>query len=1011
MTSPDRPRYASYPDSLGDYIFLAAPPNGDQEALFLSWLPDLYTRATILAADFEKQFHASAGDPPKAPVERTSFSSLPDIEEAAGIITAADVEELDDIGGSGGSDPLQRVVESEQQEQCDGNGRLGNLTPDNSLALVSGPLPADFERKLPTSTPRQTLEDFSTDVKVRETPLPNAIDAMIDAMRENAIKNMLREAETVSQASSRSNGDESPARAENAREISSCGASDREKTSDVVAEHFSNTDPAVACPMPEPSNSYSTAPESQTMNEQTSLHVMAEPETVATSPERPETSSGSPDCHHSSVEPVSPSPKIMQKTSAMAIDNLAVEHKAITCEPPAPPHETLENKKLFLETSPARDKLPAGPADGLNATLPMENRQVPFEFDTKDVPATSIENQRILLMDAHGSRDSAKRVMAEDDQPSIKLDSEEVTAEPAERPLLVCSPGRGLRDSDVNPTAESGNEEMTATPTKLAPLFSSPGRGPRHSDVSIVAEGIQVPLESEIRDVALAARAERPLVASLPTGLLPSAAVSTKAKPPTSIPASLLRTTPFSKWFGDTSLDDETSTDSALLASIEDQSFDLLADDPDFSPQGHPLVPSPASDDGFRALRSIVPPNENYSSQRSFTMDGEDCPTSEATFKPAAIAEAHNENQSACSGNMYADVRPRYSDGDTSTAKLESLAEPPAKETRLSENIPPSQSRIPAPALPTSSPRRSFLPAPTASSTRLLRPRKERAKKLEETLREIQEKKASLMALTETAHATEGASSSTATPSDTDGASLGTPADLLTMPEEAIEALVERNHAINMVRRCAIKAMAVREMPAQSPTARLIQRMENRRRSNVPRVFTGGEGSSEDTGVANAGPGDEALGPIPPRKPSRLKWDENLISVIEFDRLQRTYLLSAAQEEDYDEGNNQVTSKRDVTPPASSQTTQARLPIKSALRPTPVPYERVLSPELRAVEVPVWKLPPDPDEDGAAEQNDIQIADPIEFLNSGLQGFRAVRGSARGRGTRGRRGGTGRGRK
>ncbi|KAI8589452.1 hypothetical protein BDZ88DRAFT_418242 [Geranomyces variabilis] len=1064
MTFPDRPVYANYPDSLGDYIFLAAPPDGDQEAQFLAWLPDLYTRATILAADFEKQFGTGAGHTSKLPAEEASFSSLPDIEEAAGIITAADVEELDDIGGSGGSDAVERFVQGEQQEQCDGSGHVEGSIFESKPERMSGPLAADFELKSLTSILPQSPEDVNAEFDALERPLPNerqsSMDAMIDAMRENAIKMMLRDAETVSQTSSRSNGEELPARTEKAQGNSPSGASDREEASDAVEER-SNTDAAVACPMPELPNSDSTEPDLQKLSAQTSPHVMTEPKTVATSLERPETSSESPStsvpcqnsraipdqfssiryCHDSSVEPVSPYLQSVPTPLATTptIVTPTAHHDSIT-------HMQLdssEKMEIPLKTPLLSDKPAVGPMSDVNASFPMEKSQGSVAVDLKDAPNTPIE-PRTILMPARSSRDSSEYLMEENDQASVKVgseeatvtlterpplaehDSEDVGVSPLKRPPLFSSPGCGLRDSDDKPTADNGSEEMSITPSERAPRISSPGRGLRDWDVDIVVESSRASVEIESKNLTHATPLKRPLVFSLPTGESLSSSVSTKGKLSISASPSSPRTIPTSKWFGDTSLDDEMSTDSALLTSIEDQSFDLLADDPDFSPQGHPVVRSPASDDGSSLLGSVVPREEiNGGGQRLFTSitNNDGYSTGEATLKPikpqetllqvsgsdvtqpqfAAMAGVKNEKQSACSGNLQGDLQPCALRGDTSPAKSMSLAESPAKETRLSENIPPTQSRIPAPSQSTSSPRRSFLPAPTASSSRLLRPRKERAKKLEEALRDIQEKKASLMALAEAAHAGEEAVSSTTTPSTTNDASLNTAADLLTMPEEAVEALVERNHAINMVRRCVLKEIAVRTMPAQSPTARLMQRMENRRRSNVPRVFTGGEGSSEDAGVANTAPGDEALAPVPSRIPSRLKWDEHLISVVEFDPHQKTAMLSSA-DEDY-----QVTNKRDVTPPASSHTIQVCQPMKSALRPVPVPYERVSSPELRQVEVPVWKLPPDPDEHAVGDA-EIQIADPVEFLTSGLQGRGASRGAARGRGTRGRRGGTGRGR-
>ncbi|KAJ3172060.1 hypothetical protein HDU88_006873 [Geranomyces variabilis] len=1066
MTFPELPVYANYPDSLGDYIFLAAPPDGDQEARFLAWLPDLYTRATILAADFEKQFSTGAAHTSKLPAEEASFASLPDIEEAAGIITAADVEELDDIGGSGGSDAVERVVHGEQQEQYDGSGHVEGSIFESKPERISGPLPANFELKSPTSILPQSAEDVNAEFGApRERPLPNerqsSIDAMIDAMRENAIKMMLRDAETVSQTSSRSNGEESPASTEKARANSPSGPSDREEASDALEEH-TNTDAAVACPMPELPNSDSTEPDLQEVAAQTPPHVMTEPATVETSLERPDTSSESPStslpsqsskpipdhfssipyCHGSSVEPVSPSLQTAPKpltTTPPTIVTPTAPHDSIT-------HMQLDsstNMEIPLKTPLLCDKPAVGPISDLNASFPMEKSQGSFAVDFKDAPNIPIE-PRTILMPARSSRDSSEYLIEENDQASVKVgseeatvtlterpppaepDSEDVAVSPLERPPIFSSPGRGLRDSDDKPTADNGSEKMSVTPNEREPRVSSPGRCLRDWDVDIVVESSRASVEIESKNLTHATPTKRPLVFSLPTGESLSSSVPTKGKLSISSPPSSLRTIPTSKWFGDTSLEDETSTHSALLASIEDQSFDLLADDPDFSPQGHPVVQSPGSADGSSLLGSVAPREENNGGQRLFTsiINNEEYSTGEATLKPiktreallqvsgsdvahpqfAAMAGEKNEKQSASSGNLQGDVRPCASRGDTSPTKSMSLVELPAKETRLSENIPPTQSRIPAPSQSKLSPPRSFLPAPTASSSRLLRPRKERAKKLEEALRDIQEKKASLMALAEAAHAGEEAVSSTTPPSTTTDASLNTAADLLTMPEEAVEALVERNHAINMVRRCVLKEIAVRTMPAQSPTARLMQRMENRRRSNVPRVFTGGEGSSEDAGVANTASGAEALAPVPSRIPSRLKWDEQLISVIEFDPHQKTVMLSSA-DEDY-----QVTNKRDVTPPASSHTTQVRQPIKSALRPVPVPYERVSSPELRQVEVPVWKLPPDPDEDGAGHANEIQIADAVAFLTSGLQGRGASRGAARGRGTRGRRGGTGRGR-
>ncbi|KAJ3153934.1 hypothetical protein HDU89_008800 [Geranomyces variabilis] len=1074
MTFPDRPVDSNYPGSLGDYIFLAAPPDGDQEALFLRWLPDLYTRATILAADFEKQFSTGADHTSKLPAEEASFGSLPDIEEAAGIITAADVEELGDIAGSGGSDNVERIVQGEQQEQCDGSGHVEGSIFKSKPERMSGPLLADFELKSPTSILPQRAEDVNAEFNAPERPLPSerqsSIDAMIDAMRENAIKMMLRDAETVSQTSSRSNGEESPARIEKARGNSPSGPSDREEASDAMEEH-ANTDAAVACPMPELPNSDSSEPDLQKIAAQTPPHVTTEPNTVATSLVRPDTSSESPStsipsqslkaipaqfssiphCHDSSVEPVSPSLQTIPKplaTTPPTIVTSTAHHNSIT-------HMQLdptENMEIPLKTSLVRDKPALGPISDLNASSPMEKSQGSFAVDSKDAPNTPIE-PRTILVPARSSRDSSEYLMAENDQASVRVgseeatvtstkrrgssasdenppadhDCEEVAVSPLERSPLFSSPGRGLRDSDDKQTADNGSEEMSATPSERAPRISSPGRGLRDWDVDIVVESSRASVEIESKNLTHATPTKRPLVFCLPTGESLSSSVSTKGKLSISASPSSPHTIPTSKWFGDTSLDDETSTDSALLASIEDQSFDLLADDPDFSPQGHPVVQSPASNDGSSLLGSVVPREEiNGGGQRLFTsiIKNEEYSTGEATLKPiktqetllqvsgsdvaqpqfAAMAGVKNEKQSACSGNLQGDVQPCASRGDTSPAKSMSLAESPAKETRLSENIPPTQSRIPAPSQSTSSPRRSFLPAPTASSSRLLRPRKERAKKLEEALRDIQEKKASLMALAEAAHAGEETVSSTTPPSTTTDASLTTAADLSTMPEEAVEALVERNHAINMVRRCVLKEIAVRTMPAQSPTARLMQRMENRRRSNIPRVFTGGEGSSEAAGVANTAPGAEALAPVPSRIPSRLKWDEQLISVVEFDPHQKTAMLSSA-DEDY-----QVTNKRDMTPPASSYTAQVRQPIKSALRPVPVPYERVSSPELRQVEVPVWKLPPDPDEGGAGDAEEIQIAHAVAFLTGGLQGRGASRGAARGRGTRGRRGGTGRGR-
>ncbi|KAI8907746.1 hypothetical protein DFJ77DRAFT_475145 [Powellomyces hirtus] len=124
MTAPSQPIHAPLPPWIDDYIFLTGPPDPVQEAYFLKIFPDLYTQDTVASAafTFPGQDDSDRADEAGSAIQETKvttedgadshfptsgrsdtaggdlrgFEGLADIGEIQGIITASDVQELEE---------------------------------------------------------------------------------------------------------------------------------------------------------------------------------------------------------------------------------------------------------------------------------------------------------------------------------------------------------------------------------------------------------------------------------------------------------------------------------------------------------------------------------------------------------------------------------------------------------------------------------------------------------------------------------------------------------------------------------------------------------------------------------------------------------------------------------------------------------------------------------------------------------------------------------------------------
>ncbi|KAJ3160871.1 hypothetical protein HDU86_008232 [Geranomyces michiganensis] len=967
MRFPNSPFYANDPAAFDEYIFLAAPPDSDQEARFLSWLPDLYTRATVLAADFAEQ--CSSVPSPSNTAQEADLESLPDIKEAAGIITAADEEELSDIGGAGGSSPCERVGEGEVQVPADASGHLPSLTFDGSEHNDVLEPPAS---KKPQSS----------------------IEAMIDAMRENAIAKMMRDAEAVCQESMRDIEEGSATSIKNALENSSAELSEQEDD-DTMKQQLPHTltsdrsdDANSSCASPLEENPGTSVPkEPEIKDPGAALCSLAQSEST----------------EHDCEEPVS------QRIETSAQPKNEPDAAPVTCS------------RTPDELSSFPGEFSVGQTQKPEAILDQPHTSPRHQPASPDSTPSSLDNNQNISISS----------IPTETAPNVPLGSI-----PCEQPahssgnIAEKAAVTPASDLDVNPLTEKSHvplhsniKRATDAPATVITIAPCVSRNFNVIGFSKSAGGVVIDTPTEPSEEITS-----------PTCASQSASAPMTGSPP--IPSALhrVRTPDKREWFGESSLDDETSTDSALLAPIEDQSFDLLADDPNFSPRGHPVVPRPSPDAKPGHLGSVVPLDDDNEMLLERRVDGYRDAAGKAKLETTnGSQQVLPQVPSQLADRTKCEILPKTDhenqicgerNGDIANVNSFRGAQSPAKGTRLTENIAPTRSQLGASPLAVPSPRRSLLPTPTASSTipgsrlRFLRPRKEREKKPEATLRDIPGKKSSLLTLPNAAH-TKTENTLPTIIADKNAPSLTTPTDFLSMPEEAIDALVERNHAQNMVRRCVLKEIAVRELPAVSPTTRLKQRMEDRRKNKGPRIFTGGEGPLEEGGSSST---DQRDFSVDSHIPSRLKWDEHLISVVEFDPLQKTAMLSHVVQEQqqqigsdedttisgpslHNHADDQGTINRDVR---RMDTGPLRLPLKSTLRKTPVEYERVSSPDLRRVEVPVWKLPPDSDEDGEGDEDVISMEEAVAILSNVSPRRTASRGSVRGRGSSSR-GGIGRG--